>query len=142
MAYWLFQGNPKYYRIIDGIRDFAQMPWLVTRYAKEMEPGDGVLVWMSGKEAGVYAIAEILETPKLMPEPPDVGYWLDKSRIGQKPQATIRFTDKLLEHPLLRSVLSQDPILKSLLVIRQPNATNFKVTSEQWKRVYELKNQG
>ena len=28
MAYWLFQGNPKYYRVIDGIRDFEQMPWL------------------------------------------------------------------------------------------------------------------
>jgi hypothetical protein len=35
MAYWLFQGNPKYYRILDGIRDFTQMPWFVTRYAKE-----------------------------------------------------------------------------------------------------------
>ena len=23
MAYWLFQGNPKYYRILDGIRDFT-----------------------------------------------------------------------------------------------------------------------
>ncbi|MEH2027048.1 hypothetical protein [Nostoc sp.] len=33
MAYWLFQGNFKYYRIIDGIRDFEQMPWLATRYA-------------------------------------------------------------------------------------------------------------
>ncbi|WP_199306625.1 hypothetical protein [Anabaena sphaerica] len=36
MTYWLFQGNPKYYRIIDGIRDFEQMPWLVTRYAKDI----------------------------------------------------------------------------------------------------------
>ena len=30
MAYWLFQGNPKYYRIMDGIRDFEQMLWSVT----------------------------------------------------------------------------------------------------------------
>ena len=46
MAYWLFQGNPKYYRILDSIRDFTQMPWLVTWYAKEMQPGDGALVWI------------------------------------------------------------------------------------------------
>jgi len=141
MAYWLFQGNPKYYRILDGIRDFVQMPWLVTRYAKLMEPGDGVLIWMSGKDAGIYAIAEILETPKLITEPPDIGYWLDKSLIGQRPQAIIRFTDKFLERPLLKSELSQDPVLKSLIVIRQPNSTNFKVTPEEWKRVYELKSQ-
>ena len=140
MAYWLFQGNPKYYRILDGIRDFTQMPWLVTRYAKEMQPGDGVLIWMAGPEAGIYAIAEIIDTPKPMPEPPDIGYWLDKSRLGKKEiSATLRFTDKLLERPLLRSGLKQDPVLKSLIVLRQPNATNFKVTAVEWQRVYELK---
>ncbi|WP_199327083.1 hypothetical protein [Nostoc sp. FACHB-888] len=26
--HWLFQGNPKYYRIIDGNRKFEQMPCL------------------------------------------------------------------------------------------------------------------
>lgn len=139
MAYWLFQGNPKYYRIIDGIRDFTQMPWLVTRYAKEMQPGDGVLIWISGKEAGLYAIAEMIEAPKLMQEVPDIGYWLDKSRLGEKPFATIRFTDKLLDQPLLRSELKQDPVLSTLIVIRQPNSTNFKVTAEEWQRVYELR---
>jgi predicted RNA-binding protein with PUA-like domain len=138
MAYWLFQGNPKYYRILDGIRDFTQMPWLVTRYAKEMQPGDGVLIWMAGANAGVYAIAEMVEAPKPMPEPPDIGYWLDKSRLGEKSSATLRFTDKLLDRPLLRSELKQDPVLKSLIVLRQPNSTNFKVTAAEWQQVYEL----
>jgi predicted RNA-binding protein with PUA-like domain len=139
MAYWLFQGNPKYYRILDGIRDFTQMPWLVTRYAKEMQSGDGVLVWMSGANAGVYAIAEIVEAPKRMKDLPDIGYWLDTSRLGEKPFATLRFTDKLLDRPLLRSELKQDPVLKSLIVLRQPNATNFKVMAAEWQRVYEFK---
>ncbi len=56
MTYSLFQGSPKYYRIIDGIRDFEQMPWLATRYAKDMVPSDGVLIWKSGDKAGIYAI--------------------------------------------------------------------------------------
>ncbi len=92
-------------------------------------------------DAGIYAIAEILETPTLIPEPPDIGYWLDKSLIGQRPQAIIRFTDKFLERPLLKRELAKDPVLKSLTVIRQPNSTNFKVSPEEWKRVYELKSQ-
>ena len=66
MPYWLFQGNPKYYRIIDGIRDFEQMPWLATRYAKDMVTGDGVMIWKSGDKAGIYAIAEIIEPPKVI----------------------------------------------------------------------------
>jgi hypothetical protein len=48
MAYWLFKGNPKYYRIIDGVRDFQQRPWVVTRYGKDILLCDGVL----GKEVG------------------------------------------------------------------------------------------
>ncbi|MCT7951287.1 hypothetical protein NG798_15915 [Ancylothrix sp. C2] len=36
MAYWLFQGNPKYYRLWDAIRDSKQMAWLMTRYANQI----------------------------------------------------------------------------------------------------------
>jgi len=69
MAYWLFQSNPKYYRIMDGIRDFEQMLWSVTRYAKDMVSGDGVLIWVSGEQAGIYAIAptKFLNPPKTSP---------------------------------------------------------------------------
>ncbi len=138
MAYWLFQGNPKYYRLMDAIRDFEQMPWLVTRYAKDMQPGDGVLIWKAGEKAGIYAIAEIIEPPKLLEKQPDIGYWIDKSRLD-KPQAKIRFTSKLLEKPLLRDELKQDSILKNLMVIRQPNCTNYKIVPDEWRRVHELK---
>lgn len=139
MTYWLFQGNPKYYRIIDGIRDFEQMPWLATRYAKDMAAGDGVLIWKSGEQSGIYAIAEIIEPPKIIASPPDIGYWIDTSRVGVKPCARIRFTSKLLEKPLLRENLKQDPVLKNLIVIRQPNATNYKITQQEWQRVHELR---
>lgn len=139
MTYWLFQGNPKYYRITEAIRDFEQMPWLVTRYAQLMAVGDGVLIWKAGEKAGIYAIAEIVELPKFLDKQPDLSYWIDKSRLGSKPQTMIRFTHKLLETPLLRGNLKQDSVLQSLSVIRQPNATNYKITPEEWQRVEELK---
>ena len=58
MAYWLFQSSPKYYYVLDAIRNFEQMLWLVTRYGKDMAPGDGVLIWKSGDKAGIYAITD------------------------------------------------------------------------------------
>ncbi|MCC5654203.1 EVE domain-containing protein [Nostoc sp. XA013] len=67
------------------------------------------------------------------------GYWIDTTRIGVKPCAKIRFTSKLLEKPLLREDLKQDPVLKNLTVIRQPNATNYKITQQEWQCVHELK---
>jgi predicted RNA-binding protein with PUA-like domain len=138
MAYWLFQGNPKYYRVLDGIRDFEKMPWLVTRYGKDIAPGDGVLVWVSGKEAGIYAIAKVTEPAQVITQLPDRKYWADASRATGKQQAIIEFTSKLLDKPLLKTDLLKDPILNNLLVIRAPNSTNFKITAEQWKRVQEL----
>lgn len=63
--------------------------------------------------------------------PPDIGYWVDTSRIGVKPCAKIRFTSKLLEKPLMRENLKQDTVLNTLAVIRQPNATNYKITQQE-----------
>ena len=75
MNHWLFQGNPKYYRIKEAIQAFETMPWLVTRYAKEMQVGDGVLVWIAGADAGIYAISEIIELPQVLETIPDAEYW-------------------------------------------------------------------
>lgn len=36
------------------------------RYGKDIAPGDGVLVWVSGKEAGIYAIAEVIEPAQVL----------------------------------------------------------------------------
>lgn len=139
MTYWLFQGNLKYYRVLDAIKDLEEMPWPVTRYGKEMAVGDGVLIWVAGAEAGIYAIAELIDTPKILSELPDASYWIDPNRAEGKQQAKIRFVRKLLGQPLRKLELKQDQILKNLLVMRAPNSTNFKVTEEEWKRVYQLK---
>lgn len=138
MAYWLFQGNPKYYHIIDAIKEVTEMPWLVTRYAKDIAPGDGVIIWIAGTAAGIYALAEIKESAQLLSQMPDKKYWADPTRALGKQQAIIQFTHKFIEQPLLKTNLQQDPILKNLLVLRAPNSTNFKITVEEWQRVNEL----
>ncbi|MDZ7991144.1 MAG: hypothetical protein RM022_006380 [Nostoc sp. EfeVER01] len=67
-----------------------------------MASGDGIIIiWKSEDKAGIYAIAEIIESPKIITNPPDIGYWIDTSRVGVKPFAKIRFTSKLVEKPLL-----------------------------------------
>jgi hypothetical protein len=138
--YWLFQGNPKYYLLLKAIRDLDEIPWLVTRYSKEMAVADGVVVWIAGEKAGIYAIAEIIEPPQIFTSPPDAEYWLvpDSSK-QEKPRVKLRFLRKLLGQPLRRNEIKYDRILKDLQVIRAPNSTNFKVTQEQWERVYQLK---
>ncbi len=138
MAYWLFQGNPKYYRVLDAIKELEAIPWLVTRYAKDIAAGDGVIIWLSGSRGGIYATAEVIEPAQFLTEIPDKKYWVDSTRALGKQQAIIRFTNKFVESPLLKNQLQEDSVLKNLLVLRAPNSTNFKVSSEEWEQVQKL----
>lgn len=138
MAYWLFQGNPKYYQVLDAIKELEAIPWLVTRYAKDIAAGDGVIIWLSGSQGGIYATAEVIEPAQFLTEIPDKKYWVDSTRALGKQQAIIRFTNKFVESPLLKNQLQEDSVLKNLLVLRAPNSTNFKVSSEEWEQVQKL----
>ena len=138
--YWLFQGNPKYYRVLDSIHDFEQMYWLVTRYTEDIAVGDGVLIWSAGKKAGIYAIGEVIEPVNILEELPDKDYWIVKNMSQPEGKRVFtNFTTKLLENPLLYEELIQDDILKNLSVISDARGTNFQVTQEQWMQVYELR---
>ncbi|MGL4618652.1 EVE domain-containing protein [Chroococcidiopsis sp.] len=136
--YWLFQGNPKYYRILDAIRELETIPWRVTRYSKDIAVGDGVLVWMAGEKAGIYAIAEVAEPVQALTELPDKDYWLDPSKAGSKLHVKVRCLRRLLGQPLRRSELLYDRVLSNLPVIRAPGI-NYKITLEEWQRVHQLK---
>lgn len=138
MAYWLFQGNPKYYRVLEAIKELKEIPWLVTRYAKDIAPSDGVIIWLSGSQGGIYATAEVIEPAQFLTEIPDKKYWVDSTRALGKQQAIIRFTNKFVESPLLKNQLQEDSVLKNLLVLRAPNSTNFKVSLEEWEQVQKL----
>jgi hypothetical protein len=138
MAYWLFQGNPKYYRVLEAIKELEAIPWLVTRYANNIAPSDGVIIWLSGSQGGIYATAEVVEPAQFLTEIPDKKYWVDSTRALGKQQAIIRFTNKFVESPLLKNQLQEDSVLKNLLVLRAPNSTNFKVSSEEWEQVQKL----
>ncbi|MCT7952578.1 hypothetical protein NG798_22535 [Ancylothrix sp. C2] len=58
-------------------------------------------------QSGVYASAEIIDQPKILDKQLDIEDWLEKSRLGAKLQAFVRFTKKLLGTPLLREILKQ-----------------------------------
>ena len=139
---WLFQESPKNYRMLDAIRDLEEVVWPVKikSYFKEMAVEDVVLIWVSGKKAGIYALAEIIELLKESEEVPDIDYWIETKVLengNERPKVRLRFTNKLLEKPLLKEKLKQDDILKDLLIIRNPRLARTKITPDESKRIYE-----
>ena len=140
MVYWLFQANPKYSQILEAIQKLDGIYWLVTRYNKEIAQGNGVLIWIAGKQAGIYALAEVSEAPQFMGEPPDLHIWTMPVRAKARFYAPVKFQQKLLDAPLLKSALRYDRILHDLEVIRRPHNSNFRVSEQQWHRVIRLLN--
>ncbi|OKH54567.1 hypothetical protein NIES2101_07085 [Calothrix sp. HK-06] len=138
MQYWTFQANPKYSNIKDAICKLDSIYWLVTRYTKEIKPSDNVLIWIAGKDAGIYATAKVIDTPSFMDEPPDIDIWTMPIRAKGKFYAPVKFTQKLLDKPLLKNKLQFDSVLYKLQVIQRPFGTNFSVTHSEWERVQEL----
>jgi hypothetical protein len=127
MKSWLFQANPKYSQILEAIQDLDRIYWLVTRYNKEITPGDRVLIWIAGKQAGIYAIAEVEEAPQFMDAPPDIDIWTMPMIARARFYAPVVFRQKLMGTPLLKSVLNYDPVLYEMEIIRRPRNTNFRI---------------
>lgn len=130
---WLFQANPtaEHTQFPQRLQEVAETTdaanwgdtWSVTRFAKDMQRGDRVMFWFSGKDAGIYASGLLLSEPYDADEDPITGsrtqvdVWIDLNHARQ---------------PLLKDALRDDPELGDLHVISVPNGTNFKATQTNW----------
>jgi hypothetical protein len=90
------------------------------------------LIWIAGKQAGIYAIAGVAEAPQFMDEPPDIDIWTMPIRAKARFYTPATFQQRLLDTPLLKSVLLYDRILYEMEVIRRPHNTNFRVSEARW----------
>ena len=134
---WLFQANPKRYRIEDSLRQEDGELWNLNQHADDVREGDRVLIWMCGAQAGVYAIGTVLADPAASVDSPEgQAYWTDpKDGERRKPRVPVRYDRVMTDRPLLKAYLVHDPELDGLSVIRQPRGTNFRVTTDEWRAV-------
>jgi hypothetical protein len=58
--------------------------WLVSRYKHENPRGHIGLIWMSGKESGIYSVVDITSEPQMMVDSEQSAkYWTEKKYKGQ-----------------------------------------------------------
>ncbi len=135
---WVFQANPNRYDILNALSDpsLRKQKWQVNQNKEKIKEGHLALIWMSGKEAGIYAVATITSDPKIQVDFPwEERYWLkqeDKGKTGLR--VTIEIIRDLRNHPVFREDLRKIPGLEKLSILRRfPQGTNFPVKSEEWK---------
>jgi len=139
---WIFQTKPQRYDILNAIADkeLEEDVWEVNRYKNQIHAGDICLIWMSGKEGGIYAVGEITSNPEFMVESPtSAKYWrYDSDRSQKWLRVKYKYKLKLVNNPIMREELKSIPKLQNMEIFVQPQGTNFRVTSDEWEIILDL----
>ncbi|SCG59950.1 EVE domain-containing protein [Micromonospora halophytica] len=137
---WIFQANPKLYRILEALQHLDRMQFLTNRYKDRIQVGDIVLLWMSGNHAGIYAQARVVEgVADRKSDGDDATFWADPSSgATTKPRVVLAIEKRFLGNPLLKTTIAATEGLGNLMILRQPNGTNFPVDADAWEVLQPL----
>lgn len=137
--YWIFQANQKVYKIIDALKAGILKKWMVNQYKNEIKAGDKVILWVTGEEAGIYAIATVTSPVQIgIVEDDEHEFYIDKSTISEGKRVDLNLNYNLVSHPIFKAEILSDPILKDLKQGIQ--GTNFPATKEQYNKIIEILN--
>ena len=139
---WIFQANPQRYDILNSIADkeLVEDVWEVSRYKDQIRAGHICLIWMSGKESGIYAVGDVTSDPEFMVDSPaSTKYWVyDADKSQARLRVKYKYRLKLVNNPIMRAELKSIPELQNMEIFRQPQGTNFRVTNEEWETILDL----
>lgn len=128
---WIFQSNPKYYDIIEALKQLDDFCWSVNQHKNKIRKGDRVYLWVSGKQAGVVAQGTILSDPQLMEEPSEEVKFHQQNNVPTEELRVMLHVEKHFNPPILRSDLLNDPELQSLTILKSAQMTNYPLKPEE-----------
>lgn len=139
---WIFQANPERYDVLNSLADenLTEDVWLVSRYQNEIHSRHIGLIWMSGKEGGIYSVVDVISNPQMMYDSEQsTKYWTSETDKRQLMlRVKFRHRLKLINNPITRQELKNIPELENMEIFRRPIGTNFKVTNDEWQIILGL----
>lgn len=135
--YWVFQGNPKEFDIVKALEDNALKTWRVKAHKDKVKKGDKVILWVGGKDSGVYALATVDSEVTSMPEPEiERYYYKDQTVYEDKERVFLKINYNLFNQPILKSELENHTWFSKMKVGSQ--GTNFTATEEEYESILKL----
>lgn len=147
MTYWIFQGNPQRFTIDKDkypnlhdinsyVRDGKIIDWSIRQkhHAKDIKLGDKVFIWRSDGEernsGGIIALTEVVTEPFAQGDDlPAVELKVLECRLSEE------------DGMLLRHKLKELPETQSLLILRAPQSTNYKLSNEEYQYLLKYWNE-
>jgi hypothetical protein len=135
--YWIFQGSPKIYDVVNSLKDGALKSWSVSAHKDKIKVGDKVILWITGDKAGCYALCKV--TSEIINREDDVieqKYYTDSSKLEKTDRVKIEVEHNLWDNPILNEHIENLPNLKGLKVGHQ--GTNFSATKDEYEALLKI----
>jgi hypothetical protein len=144
MGTWIFQANPDSFDVDACLAVERNLLWTVRQrhYAGTMRINDRVFLWRAQGRSG--AVAGIIAEAVIEAEPREVSaselsspFWRKKPEGHQivVPLRVVRVAPP--KRVVTREQLLSDETLRSLTILRMPNATNYPVQPEDAQRLFK-----
>jgi len=135
--YWIFQGSPKIYNAVDALNNNAVKTWTVSAHKDKIKKGDQFILWLTGSNAGCYALGTVAsEVTMMKEEDAEMGYYLSPTPQVENTRVRIIIDHNFTESPVLWDMIKDDEAFKDFKGSNQ--GTNFTATKEQYETFLDL----
>ncbi len=133
--YWLFQSNPKVFRLKEALEAEALHTFSLTSHKTKVKQGDKIILWQAGKNTGCFGLATIQGVAKETVVPPtETQYFKQLPTKGLR--VPIHIDYNLWNRPITKEILPNIPEFESFYA--GIPGTNFKATKAQYKALIEV----
>ncbi len=108
--YWVFQGNPKIYNVVDSLKNKALKSWSVAAHKDKIQQGDKVILWLTGEKSGCYALCRVTSgVMNRIDDEIEQKYYNDLSKFQSADRVQIAIEHNLWQNPVLKEYLNDMP---------------------------------
>ncbi len=138
--YWIFQGNPKIYNVVEALNDNLLSTWNIKAHADKVKIGDRFILWLTGNNPGCYALGEVTsDIYESVDSEEQNKYYIDNSKNTSAKRVKIKINKNLVNNPITKKEIEKVPELKNMNVGLQ--GTNFTATKEEYQLLLDMANE-
>jgi MoxR-like ATPase len=128
---WVFQANPQIFDIVEAVNHLQEIRWCVRQHKNEIHAGDRAFIWVSGSNAGIVARGAIVSEPQEIEEASEELPFYKTNPESTKELRVVIEVEDVVAPTVLRADLQNDPVFRSMSILRAPQRTNFALTAKE-----------